>query len=80
LRPGSDLAFCLFGALPIRAHLVDDPSEGEWSSYQATAGISKSPSWLMTDRVLDEFGLQFQGPVSSRDSLLNSLDEILRIG
>lgn len=41
---------------PVRAHLVEDPSEWKWSSYSATAGISKTPSWLMTDRVLDEFG------------------------
>lgn len=41
---------------PVRAGLVDDPSEWEWSSYPATAGISKPPLWLMTARVLDEFG------------------------
>ena len=41
---------------PVRAGLVDDPFEWEWSSYPATAGISKPPSWLMTERVLTEFG------------------------
>ena len=46
---------------PVRAHLIDDPADWEWSSYRATAGFSDAASWLSTDRVLDEFG-----PAASR--------------
>ena len=41
---------------PVRAHLVDDPADWDWSSYRATAGFSGSASCLSTDRILDEFG------------------------
>ncbi|ADC72304.1 protein of unknown function DUF1568 [Thioalkalivibrio sp. K90mix] len=41
---------------PVRAHLVARPSDWKWSSYTATAGQASAPTWLTTDRVLDEFG------------------------
>jgi len=41
---------------PVRADLIDDPADWDWSSYRATAGFSGSASWLSTDRILDEFG------------------------
>lgn len=40
---------------PVRAELVKDPGDWEWSSYCATAGLSESPSFLTTDWILNQF-------------------------
>ena len=36
---------------PVEAGLVDDPGAWRWSSYRATAGLSKAPSFLALDDV-----------------------------
>jgi REP element-mobilizing transposase RayT len=40
---------------PVRAKIVSSPEEWEWSSYRATCGKRKPPSWLTTDWILHFF-------------------------
>lgn len=37
---------------PVRAGRVQAPTDGEWSSYHATAGLATPPPWLYTDWLL----------------------------
>lgn len=41
---------------PVRANLVSDPKDYEWSSYRATIGQVAAHSWLNADVILEEFG------------------------
>jgi len=41
---------------PIRAGLVDRPSEYRWSSYPYYVGREKKPDWLTTESILGYFG------------------------
>ena len=43
---------------PVRAKLVTDPKDWEWSSYRATVGITPIPEFLSTDWILSQFGRQ----------------------
>lgn len=59
---------------PVRARLVRSASDWPWSSYQATAGLARRPTWLCVDRLLSEFSpdrrmaqLLYQDFVSARD-------------
>jgi REP element-mobilizing transposase RayT len=38
---------------PVRAHMVDSPEQWRWSSYRATVGLTRLPSFLDCDRLLD---------------------------
>lgn len=38
---------------PVRARLVRDPHEWEWSSYRAHIGLAQSPQWLASGLVED---------------------------
>ena len=40
---------------PIRAKMTDDLKNWGWSSYRATAGLTKAPDFLYTDALLDRF-------------------------
>jgi REP element-mobilizing transposase RayT len=40
---------------PVRAGLVDDPSRWRWSSYRATSGLIKAPSFLSVKFLLSLF-------------------------
>jgi len=40
----------------VRAGLVDHPHKWKWCSYNATAGLTKTPSWLNVDWILGNFG------------------------
>ncbi|MBK5092940.1 MAG: transposase [Actinobacteria bacterium] len=40
---------------PVRAGLVDDPSRWRWSSYRATSGLVKAPSFLSVKSLLSLF-------------------------
>lgn len=40
---------------PVRARIVASPNEWEWSSYLATAGKRKTPTWLTTEWILSFF-------------------------
>ncbi len=40
---------------PVRAKMVAGPAEWAWSSYGATAGMVKAPSWLAAEEVLSLF-------------------------
>ena len=40
---------------PVRAHVVEEPEDFQWSSYRATAGIDKAPSFLVVDWLLAQF-------------------------
>jgi hypothetical protein len=40
---------------PVRAHIVEKPEDYRWSSYRATAGIDKAPSFLVTEWLLAQF-------------------------
>lgn len=41
---------------PVRAGLVDEPEGWAWSSYRPTAGLSRAPTWLASERALGPFG------------------------
>lgn len=41
---------------PVRAGLVDDPNESDWTSHRAYVGASPSPSWLASERGLELAG------------------------
>ncbi|MBI4744460.1 MAG: transposase [Actinobacteria bacterium] len=41
---------------PVRAKIVSDPKDYEWSSYSVTAGIVKQPSLLEKSYILSQFG------------------------
>jgi len=41
---------------PVRAGMVKDPEEWEWSSYRATAGLIEAPGYLTTEWLLSQFG------------------------
>jgi hypothetical protein len=43
---------------PVRAKLVKDPKDWEWSSYRATVGMTTTPKFLSTDWILSQFGSQ----------------------
>ena len=50
------LELCRYVALnPVRAHVVEKPEDFRWSSYRATAGIDKAPSFLVVDWLLAQF-------------------------
>ena len=40
---------------PVRAKMVMDPENYNWSSYRVLAGISKAPDWLTTTNILRQF-------------------------
>lgn len=40
---------------PVRAGMVDDPTDYPWSSYRATCGQEAAPEWLHTDWILSQF-------------------------
>lgn len=37
---------------PVRAGLINNPGEWDWSSYAATAGLTSPPWWLVTRRIV----------------------------
>ena len=51
------LSLCRYVVLnPVRAGLTERPEQWKWSSYKATMGLVKRPSFLTTDWVLSQFG------------------------
>src|SRR5699024_7193860 len=40
---------------PVRAGMVNEPDEYEWSSYRAMVGQVQAPRWLETDGLLLQF-------------------------
>lgn len=51
------LQVCRYVVLnPVRAGLVDSPSDWLWSSYRATSGEAACPSWLTVNWLLGHFG------------------------
>lgn len=53
------LELCRYIVLnPVRAHLVEDLEKWAWSSYQATVGKVRVPSFLTVDWVLGQFNQQ----------------------
>jgi len=51
------LALCRYVVLnPVRGGMVKDPGQYRWSSYRATAGLTKRPSFLTIDWILQQFG------------------------
>jgi len=43
---------------PVRAQLVKQPRQWQWSSYRARVGETAKPKWLTTEEVLSCFGKQ----------------------
>ncbi len=41
---------------PVRAGLCQEPGGWPWSSYQATAGLTRPPAWLTVGGILGWFG------------------------
>jgi REP element-mobilizing transposase RayT len=51
------LSLCRYVVLnPERAGLIKRPEQWRWSSYRATVGLTKKPSFLTVDWVLSQFG------------------------
>lgn len=51
------LELCRYVVLnPVRAKIIEKPSEWKWSSYKFTAGFKKPPDFLTINNVLQEFG------------------------
>lgn len=44
---------------PVRAGMVAEPAAYPWSSYTATVGLVKRPSWLVVDWIVNQFGADF---------------------
>lgn len=63
---------------PVRARMVDDPGEHEWSSFGATAGLAAAPRFLTTDWTLSILGgcERYRAFVDGGRHI-RSLDEIL---
>ncbi len=50
------LELCRYVVLnPIRAGMVEEPGQYVWSSYRATAGLERRPSFLTADWILAQF-------------------------
>jgi putative transposase len=41
---------------PVRAGMVENPVDWQWSSYRQTAGLETPAAWLAVDDLLDSFG------------------------
>ena len=41
---------------PVRARIIEDPKDWKWSSYPATAGLTKAPDYVTVDWLLQQFG------------------------
>jgi putative transposase len=53
------LELCRYVVLnPVRANMAKHPGNYRWSSYKATAGITKKPPFLAIDWILKQFGKQ----------------------
>ena len=51
------LELCRYVVLnPVRAGIVEQPEEWNWSSHTATVGMKKAPGYLTTDWILGQFG------------------------
>ena len=51
------LELCRYVVLnPVRAGIIKSPKKYKWSSYRATSGLVKSPSFLTVDWILSQFG------------------------
>jgi hypothetical protein len=60
------LELCRYVVLnPVRASMVTHPRLWAWSSYRATVGETKAPSWLRTEWILGQFGVRV-GPAQER--------------
>jgi len=58
------LSLCRYVVLnPERAGLIKKPEQWRWSSYRATVGLTKKPSFLTVDWVLSQFGGQKKGAI-----------------
>ncbi|MEK6804980.1 MAG: transposase [Nitrospirota bacterium] len=52
------LELCRYVVLnPVRAGMVTDAGDWEWSSYRATAGVQETPTWLDVPMVLSLFDI-----------------------
>jgi putative transposase len=50
------LELCRYVVLnPLRAGMVEDPKDWQWSNYLSTVGIKNPPEWLTIDWVLGQF-------------------------
>jgi putative transposase len=57
---------------PARAGVGDHPSESDWTSYAASAGVVKAPQALALNALLDPFGT---GPIGAFDAFRRFVDE-----
>jgi putative transposase len=70
------LELCRYVVLnPVRAGIVRDPAECEWSSYRATAGIVEGFQFVDADWILSQFGSErFQAQKHYRDFVKAGID------
>lgn len=61
---------------PVRAHMVEQPEQWQWSSYRAMIGQVATPAWLFTDSLLSQFGTRRkQARQRYRDFVLDGIGQ-----
>jgi putative transposase len=71
------LSLCRYVVLnPVRIGLVKRPEQWRWSSYRATIGLSKKPSFLTIDWVLSQFGVRRRAAIEKyRRFVMEGMDK-----
>ncbi|WP_038172819.1 REP-associated tyrosine transposase [Vibrio pacinii] len=63
---------------PVRAHMVDCPSEYEWSSWPFLMGSKEAPTWLSVEQTLLLFGKQKKSArLKYQEFVLSGIDKPL---
>ncbi len=61
---------------PVRAGLCRDPAEWPWSSYRATAGMTRPPTWLTVSGIARWFGAGDVGIRAYREFVAGGQDVV----
>lgn len=59
---------------PVRAGLVDQPTNYDWSSYKAFIGKEIAPKWLETNWLLSQFGRKRKEAISHYKGFVETVD------
>ncbi|MBW1742574.1 MAG: hypothetical protein JRJ47_03990, partial [Deltaproteobacteria bacterium] len=59
---------------PVRAKIVEKPSEYGWSSYPAIVGKRKTPEWLETGWLLSQFGKKKREAIKNYKNFVENVD------
>jgi hypothetical protein len=59
---------------PVRAGLVDQPADYQWSSYQMFIGKMSIPDWIETDWLLSQFGKRRKQAIKKYMDFVEKID------